>query len=820
MRFFLLVLVLVCCEGALVVQIKREYWQNVSSAIQSLDIIHSIGNHTYLVRESRNNDRRRRLGEFTDVLPKRRLKFKYRHGIHKLIISSSVPADVVMADVTKELPIDHFKVVKSLDEGGEYLFLLRVDGEGAFFNETIHRLVHHPHVLWVDYYHKAKPHNLHSQNLMIGIPPGDFIYSGEGELITIGDTGVDQSHCAFRSPTLPLRFTYNVHNREEITRHLKEVKAPDAKIRAYLSVEFDDFDGKVTKTDFKDKPRGHGTHVAGTALGSFSNCKRDIGYKSSASLLMIDFENSESEDEEEGLAVPPSLRPLLLLAYDAGSRIMSHSWGMPVCEYTHYSMEIDNFVYFHDDMIVLFAAGNSGPDSSTIGAPSTFKNGIAVGASQNDYTSSISTRIEDWNGAYFQKDGPGIGFSPSNLADFSSRGPTCDGRIKPDIVAPGEFILSSRSNDSASEFLYMRGTSMATPGLARLVALIREILSKRFNLPNPSAALVKNILISSAAHLGGHSSHMHRLLDGSLYAALESSKTLGYYDEGYGLANLRPLLTEELKFYDRLPIEGYRQPQRFRYRVRYAGMVTVGLVWTDPPGYLHNEKILVNDLNIYARVINNNQTRRLIYGNHFELPDELNNIEKIQFAGLVDDEIEVIVSTNGPIVFLPPLTTQRYSLVVSNNLEDLPSLDRCFLDDPPFQCIHPFYQGERPCTSGRYDASLCLPSCTPGVKGCVCTRDVPCGLYGKLGDPHFSKCSNGNLTECKEQVRWKASKRMKEPGLTQLLRILSSDSKVNAGVWATFFVILLWMMLLVLVFSSTLWWIRRSKRKTAGPLLP
>lgn len=68
----------------------------------------------------------------------------------------------------------------------------------------------------------------------------------------------------------------------------------------------------------------------------------------------------------------------------SGARIHSNSWGGSSDAYTSNSAEIDSFVFNHPDCLVLFAAGNDGPDEGTIGAPATCKNCLAVGASQND----------------------------------------------------------------------------------------------------------------------------------------------------------------------------------------------------------------------------------------------------------------------------------------------------------------------------------------------------------------------------------------------------------------------------------------------------
>jgi serine protease AprX len=99
------------------------------------------------------------------------------------------------------------------------------------------------------------------------------------------------------------------------------------------------------------------------------------------------------------------------------------------------------------------------------------------------------------------------------VVPFSGRGPTKDGRMKPDVVAPGTFILSTRSTQLPSDvfgwmryhrnekYCYDGGTSMATPLTAGGVALIREFLRKKKKIANPSAALLKALLIAGAKRL-------------------------------------------------------------------------------------------------------------------------------------------------------------------------------------------------------------------------------------------------------------------------------------------------------------------------------
>ena len=102
---------------------------------------------------------------------------------------------------------------------------------------------------------------------------------------------------------------------------------------------------------------------------------------------------------------------------------------------------------------------------------------------------------------------------PAGLVAFSSRGPTKEHRVKPDLVAPGTCILSALSRrvavaptvfgkSSDPLFFFSSGTSMATPLVAGCVAVLRETLVKQ-GVREPSAALVKAMLINGAVELAG-----------------------------------------------------------------------------------------------------------------------------------------------------------------------------------------------------------------------------------------------------------------------------------------------------------------------------
>ena len=100
--------------------------------------------------------------------------------------------------------------------------------------------------------------------------------------------------------------------------------------------------------------------------------------------------------------------------------------------------------------------------------------------------------------------------NPQNLAFFSSVGPTADGRIKPDLCAPGYYVFSASAGSTSCGLDGLRssqGTSMATPVVAGTAALARQYFTDGHYdggvIAKPSAALLRAVLINSAIDMTG-----------------------------------------------------------------------------------------------------------------------------------------------------------------------------------------------------------------------------------------------------------------------------------------------------------------------------
>jgi len=188
---------------------------------------------------------------------------------------------------------------------------------------------------------------------------------------------------------------------------------------------------------------GHGTHCAGT-IGGKATSGKAIGVAPDVKFINAKiFSDSGSTSREailEGMQwmTDPDGNP----DTDDFPRVVSNSWGGPLG--THW-VEIMN-TWHSMGMAPVFAAGNSGPRPGTVGAPGAYKEAITIGATD----------------------------SQDNIARFSSRGPvTFQGEtyIKPDVSAPGVDVYSAKNGGG---YQMMSGTSMATPHVAGVVALMLQ----------------------------------------------------------------------------------------------------------------------------------------------------------------------------------------------------------------------------------------------------------------------------------------------------------------------------------------------------------
>ena len=428
-------------------------------------------------------------------------------------------------------------------------------------------------------------------------------------------------------------------------------------------------------------PHGHGTHVAGTVLGSgAASAGQHRGVAPGAQLV---FQSLLDGNFKLG-GLPLDLGDLFEEAYQNGARIHNNSWGAVVdSEYTMNSQEVDEFVATRRDMLIVISAGNEGQaanrlhaqpgsvDWLSIGAPASCKNAITVGASRSSrnaggfatltYGTAWPSEFPDAPIATDQVSG-----DAEALAGFSSRGPCTDRRVKPDVVAPGTDILSAKSSRAplfhfwgpgpTSQYAFMGGTSMAAPLVAGCAALVREYYVTHGHA-QPSAALLKATLINSARRLTGVS-------------AVADFNVLPNMHQGFGAIDMRQAYPNpaqpnlHLEFMDdwQNPASAFAvtgQRRRFRIGVAAGQRLAICMAYTDAPG-----RALQNNLNLLVEPpagpkVAGNQNLPLA----LQPIDQENNVEIVRFDAPVAGNYLIQISASNLLT-----ADQDFALVVTGAL--------------------------------------------------------------------------------------------------------------------------------------------------------
>lgn len=379
-------------------------------------------------------------------------------------------------------------------------------------------------------------------------------FSGKGVGVAVLDTGIDGTH-----PDLKYG-----------TRVVQNVKIVDGVITNFVAPIYAE---GIPDTD---NAGGHGTHVAatiggdGTASGGkyegVAPASNLIGISAGATILIT--------SALEGLDY------VLTHQYQYNIQVVSNSWGSTGAFDPNNPINIATKRLHDRGVTVVFAAGNEGPSANTQNPYSVAPWVIAVAAGNKQF---------------------------GTLADFSSRGIRDDVQVHPTITAPGEDIISAKAKQSVLSplslqkdlqliptqyqpyYTTMSGTSMATPHVSGVIALLEEAN------PNLTPDQTKQILQETATRMPGYSKFEVGSGFVNAYAAIDKAQ---HMDRAYGAvlnqkfnAKYSGSLDETAKSAEWTPTT----PATFTFDVKENALVTDLLVEWENPANLLTVKLTAPD---------------------------------------------------------------------------------------------------------------------------------------------------------------------------------------------------------------------------------
>ncbi len=338
----------------------------------------------------------------------------------------------------------------------------------------------------------------------------------------------------------------------------------------------------------------HGTHTAATAAGDARAYGGGWGDQTGQSF------GARLSHGYMGLVNNSNLDEYLFYAWQDGARVHTNSWGNDwTTQYTSHCQQIDNVSYSLETTVVCFAETNL----NNLKTPENAKNVLAVGG-----TDSAPNQHRWCTGG---------------------KGPTKDGRLKPDLAAPGCSIQSAKSNSDCGT-RSMGGTSMACPAVAGAVSLVQQYFAEGYwpsGSPNPpdafepTGSLVRAVLVNGAQDITGVSGY-------------PSSQ------EGWGRIELEESLYlagdgRDLWVADRLHAAGLAAGvyQDHQFDVQTGEPLRLTMAFTDYPASVNASYTPVNDLDLFVQ----SPSGTIYSGNRFAggesapgpLRDAKNNIEQV-----------------------------------------------------------------------------------------------------------------------------------------------------------------------------------------------
>ncbi|WP_136668477.1 S8 family serine peptidase [Flavobacterium sp. H122] len=395
------------------------------------------------------------------------------------------------------------------------------------------------------------------------------------------------------------------------------------------------FEGRLTVKDNSSKTHYHSAHVAGTLIGSDkfqSGHARGMAFKANAN--SYDWNSDVYE---------------IAQAASEGLLISNHSYGLnpsllPLSYFGKYiekSMYIDDILYNAPYFQYVCSAGNTRNNGIN-----TAKNGFDLltdhAVSKNAIVVAATEEVLNYTGS-----------NSVLMSDFSSWGPTDDGRIKPDISAKGVNTFSAMNTQAS--YNYLSGTSMASPSVAGTLTLLQQY-HNQVNGKFMKASTLRGLTIHTADEAGP--------APGPDYMF------------GWGLLNAKKaaLLIKNNKISSEIQELKLSQGQTFTKQIKAIENepLKVTVCWTDPKGLVSSTTIddstpsLVNDLDI--KLVKNNSTTFepwLLDPKNPNSPAKkgdniVDNVEKIEILNPTGS-YSLVITHKGTLVN----NSQDFSLIIS-----------------------------------------------------------------------------------------------------------------------------------------------------------
>ena len=540
-----------------------------------------------------------------------------------------------------------------------------VDVNAADLDGVINKLAAVEDIQWVNLYYKEKFFNTEAVSatqatsssggtasndnyIPATTPIWDQGIYGSGQIVGIADSGLDRNEDWFVHLNKGAGVVTAITDAEDVNPPLVGTLHNNNKVIAYWT---------MPGAEAYDNGTFHGTHTSGSIAGD------RLGSIGAGPAGSVSSPSSHGYDNDDGMAPNAQIlfddigsasgltgagsTPMWQQAFAGGAAIHSNSYGATTLgEYVGSDARADEALRGLEDMIILFAAGNDDGQVNSTSSPGNAKNVTTVGALLHGNSSSV--------------------------ASFSNKGPTDDGRLKPDVSATGSSIESAAgdSNNSSTVDNPSRrttsGTSMSTPITAGSTALLRQYFTDGFypsgtkitaDAHTPSGPLMKAVLLNGTNTDGGFFANNigwgRVWLESSLYFSGEA-KRLRFWE----ITNENGLQTN-----DQFSVTVGVQPgEEFR----------ATLVWYDLAGPTGSAVTLVNNLDLSVNIgantflANNFTSNNSVTGGS---ADVVNTVEQVRFATPTAGTYTITVdASNIPGNGTSNSDKQGFALVVSGNL--------------------------------------------------------------------------------------------------------------------------------------------------------